>query len=280
MPKHINRATKQQVSDYYLSKPMTIDSVAERFNISCPSVSKILDEYRIRRYNKVQMFSPDLDETYFDSIDTEAKAYFLGLIITDGCVHSSKGRQSLVSLTLQDCDRYMLDIFRTELRSNKRVTSDGRGCSEINILSNGLVSGLRKYGVTERKSLNAIFPDNIPKNLYPHLIRGVFDGDGSVSYYARKNRRVHTKAVRFCQGNYSFLESLVELLWDECGVNPVSIYREKESLWSIAYRKNDSVAKVIDYMYGDAHIYLERKKKICDLVRDEIAKYGNTEITA
>lgn len=279
MSKHITRELKEELVQYYLSRPMTIDQVGEEFNICAPSVMKILDEYRIQRYTKTQLFSPDLDEHYFDRIDTEEKAYFLGLIVTDGCIYQTKGRQPMLAICMQDSDAYILDIFREEIQSNKRLTPDGRGCWGLQIISNGLVDGLRQYGLHARKSLDCWFPDNIPIDLYPHFIRGLFDGDGSASYYVRQGRSSHTKAIRFCSGTRQFLVDLIDFLYFECGVPRASIYQEKDNLWSVRYASNDSMLKLINYMYGDAHVYLHRKKEICDLICDEIYKYGNTEIT-
>lgn len=280
MPKHISKEQKENIIEYYLSKPMTVASLAEKFKICIPSVIKILDEYRIKRYSKVQLYSPDLNEDYFSIIDSPEKAYFLGLIVTDGCLHRSKGKQPLVSITIQKSDDYILNRFLEEINSKKKVTHDGRGCSQVSILSQKMVDSLKKYGVNERKSLCTVFPKNLPAEFHGHFIRGVFDGDGSASYYSRKGRKAHTKAVRFCQGNNQFLIDLMDCLHENAGVKTVSLYREKESLWSIAYRSNESLLKVIEYMYEDASIYIKRKKELCDLIVEEINKYGNTEITA
>lgn len=184
-----------------------------------------------------------------------------------------------MSISLQDKDRYIIDRFKELIQSNKSVTNDGRGCCQINILSKKMVYDLSRYGVVPNKSLSTVFPQDIPIDLYPHLIRGLIDGDGSISYYSRPNRKSHTKAIRLCQGNKKFLEDVVDFLYENCGVEKVGIYQEKDSLWSIAYRKNESMEKIIRYIYGDAHIYMNRKKHLCDLIDEEIKKYGNTEIT-
>ena len=269
-----------QIINYYKTRPMTLQEVSEHFNICCPTIGKILKEYHIKTYTRVQLYSPDLIENYFERIDTEEKAYFLGLIITDGCVHNTKGRQSLVNITLDSKDEYLLKAFKKEIKSNKTVTHDGRGCSQINILSNKMVNNLKQYGILPNKSLHTIFPTNIPKHLYKHLIRGILDGDGSVSFYARRDRKKsHTKAIRFCQGNEQFLKDLVDFLYTECGIQRINLYKEKDSLWSIAYRKNESMIKLIDYIYDDAHIYMKRKKRLCDLIYAEACTYGDTEIT-
>ena len=47
-----------------------------------------------------------IDETYFDKIDTEYKAYILGLIYADGCIKQPKGnRQKQLSIVLQEEDK-------------------------------------------------------------------------------------------------------------------------------------------------------------------------------
>lgn len=280
MPKHISKEKKEIIVAFYKQKPTTIENVAKTFSISSPSIIKILDEYKVKRYSKARLFSPDLDEHYFENIDTERKAYFLGLIITDGCVHSAKGKQPLLSIALKDDDEYLLEEFRREVNSNKKITHDGRGCAEIHILSRTMTDDLKKYGVIPNKSMATVFPKNIPKEMYQHLIRGILDGDGSISYYARPSRKSHVKAVRFCQGNETFLQDLVNFLYENNGIQKVNIYKEKNHLCSIAYRKDTSMIGIIDYIYGDAHIYMKRKKRLCDLVYAEAYKYGNTEITS
>lgn len=279
MSQYITKEIKEKIIKFYKQKPITVEEVSKNFNISIPSILKILNEYKIKRYTKVQLFSPDLKENYFENIDNEFKAYFLGLIITDGCVHSTKGKQPLVGLTLNKKDDYLLNEFKKQIKSNKKITFDGKGCSEIHILSKKMVEDLNKYGVVPNKSLNTVFPKNIPIILYKDLIRGILDGDGSISFYIRKRRKSHIKAIRFCQGNKQFLEDLVDFFYEQVGVEKVNLFQEKENLWSVAYRKNDSLIKIINYIYDDAHIYMFRKKHLCDLIYNEIYNYGNTEIT-
>lgn len=213
MPKHITKEKKNNIVKYYKTKPMTITDVSKKFGVSNPSVIKVLNEYNVERYSKIKLFSPNLIEDYFENINTEQKAYFLGLIISDGCVHNTKNKQSLVSITLDSNDDYLLDFFKKEIKSNKKITHDTRGCSQISILSNKMVSDLKKYGVCENKSLHTIFPKDIPEHLYCHLIRGLIDGDGSISFYKRKDRKnCHVKAIRFCQGNKKMIGDLVDFL--------------------------------------------------------------------
>ena len=82
--KIITEELKQEIIEFYKSRPMAMKTVCEKFNLSSPTVGKILKD--IPKYSKASIFNPELDEGFFSVIDTEAKAYFLGLLISDGNV--------------------------------------------------------------------------------------------------------------------------------------------------------------------------------------------------
>lgn len=280
--KIITKQIKEDIVAFYKSRPMTHEEVAEKFHYSLPTIIKIFKEYKVKPYPKAKIYSPNLIENYFETIDTEKKAYFLGLLITDGCIHNNKHGSKMVNITLQLRDVYIIEDFIKEIKLNKKIVHDNRhqGCGNIQVLSNKMVDDLMQYGITYNKSLKTIFPKNIPLNLYPHLIRGILDGDGSIAFYARHNRKVHVKAIRFCQGNEQFLIDLMKFLEEKVNIKIINTYKEKENLWSIAYRSNDSLLKLYNYLYNDATIYIKRKKELCDKLINEINYYhGSTEIT-
>ena len=82
--KIITEELKQEIIEFYKSRPMAMKAVCEKFNLSSPTVGKILKD--IPKYSKASIFNPELDEKFFSVIDTEEKAYFLGLLISDGNV--------------------------------------------------------------------------------------------------------------------------------------------------------------------------------------------------
>lgn len=77
----------------------------------------ILKEREIDIWPKNKLSSPNLKEDYFDLIDTEEKAYFLGLLMTDGNVFEQKKRSKMISLTLKKEDAYMVQAFRDAVGS-------------------------------------------------------------------------------------------------------------------------------------------------------------------
>ena len=101
---------------------MAIEECAKTYNVSPATIIKILDGFKIKRWSKSVLFSPDLDEHYFDAIDTPQKAYWLGLLMTDGCVYAKKEKSLRLCLTLKTEDKYLIEQFLSDLKCNKKMS--------------------------------------------------------------------------------------------------------------------------------------------------------------
>lgn len=158
--KPITDEVRRNVIDFYLSKPMTHKCVCEKFNLSEPTVLKILKD--TPKYVKAKIYSPDLNESIFEEINDEMSAYFLGLIISDGNVfeYSGSNRQDSVSITLQECDEYLLEEFRKWTKTSTNIGHDGRGSSTVAIRSNKVSENLKKMGSCSKKEFYNIFAKN------------------------------------------------------------------------------------------------------------------------
>lgn len=134
--KIIDDKLKQEIIKFYQSKPMSLKEVERQFELSSPTVIKILKD--IPKYPKAKINNPNLIEDFFKEINTEEKAYFLGLIISDGNVFKDEtsGRQASISITLDLNDEYMLNAFKAAVQANTSIGKDGRGCGTIAVRSN------------------------------------------------------------------------------------------------------------------------------------------------
>lgn len=274
--KKLTKELKEQVVNYYKERPRTYEELSDKFNLSLPTIGKILKEYKINPWPKFKLYSPDFVEDYFEDINTEKKAYFLGLLITDGNIfdnYKTKSHPPNINLTLQEQDKYLLESLKNELKIKKEITHDGRGSCQLAVFSNKMAEDLKVFGIVPNKTFSIHFPILKEKRLMPHLIRGIIDGDGSISFYSRPNRKVHTKAVRLCSANPDFLNAVLDFLCKEIGTQKLNLYREKENLWSFAYRSKDDLEKIINYIYKDSTICLERKRNLCNSILNEISKY-------
>ena len=194
--KIITEELKQSIINYYLSYPMALPQVEKHFNLSHPTISKILKD--IPKYPKAKINNPELKERFFQTIDSEEKAYFLGLLIADGNVFKDlTGRQASISITLDLEDEYILLKFKEVLNANTNIGHDGRGCGQIAVRSNLMAADLEKYGVIPRKSLSTYLPQ-IDDKYMNHLIRGILDGDGSIRAEQTQINNRFAHYIGFC----------------------------------------------------------------------------------
>lgn len=76
--KIITNEIKDEIIEFYLSYPMTLKTVSERFDIWIPTVIKILKN--TPKYKKTIIYNPEVNERYFKIIDSDEKAYFFRII--------------------------------------------------------------------------------------------------------------------------------------------------------------------------------------------------------
>lgn len=267
--KPISKQTIDEIHKFYLSRPMTLNAVCREFGLSGPTISKILSD--VPKYSKARIRNPQMDEHFFQHIDTEAKAYFLGLIISDGNVFkesesSTSNRQASVSITLDLKDEYMLYKFKESVKVNTSIGHDGRGCGQIAVRSNTMAQDLEQYGIIPRKTLNTYLPSNIPKNMMRHLIRGILDGDGSIQAHINPHdTRRFLHSISFC-GTHKLMEDISVYIFSELSLRQkpkVYDYKDK-ALSDIKIQSKDDMYKFGEWLYQDATLYLIRKKETYD----------------
>lgn len=278
--KIITSELKQEIIKYYLSQPMTMKQVEDKYELSHPTVTKILKD--VSKYSKAKLNNPNANERFFKNIDSEEKAYFLGLLISDGNVFKdSTGRQASISITLDLNDEYILQKFKEVLNVNTSISKDGRGCGQIAIRSNLMADDLKQYGVVPRKSYITYLP-KINDIYMSHLIRGILDGDGSIlakpsSKQDGHNRYLHS--ISFC-GSHQLMEDIAKYLYNNLQLKrPIQVYDyQDKNLSDIHIQNYEDMEKVGDWLYKDATIYLVRKNNIYNSFKEHYNQIKNKEI--
>ena len=270
--KVITEELKQEIIKYYLSQPMTMKQVEDKYELSHPTITKILKD--VPKYTKAKLNNPNMKEHFFQEINEEAKAYFLGLLISDGNVFKDNtGRQASISITLDLKDEYMLEKFKEVLQANTSVGYDGRGCGQIAVRSNIMAEDLAKYGVVPRKSYNTYLP-LISKEMMPHLIRGIFDGDGSIMAKPNPSNDGHNRflhSISFC-GTHRLMEDISNYILENLGIKTTVYDYKDRNLSELKIQNIDNIAKFGYWIYRNSTIFLNRKK---DIFNDFLKHYNN-----
>lgn len=270
--KVITEELKQEIIKYYLSQPMTMKQVEDKYELSHPTITKILKD--VPKYTKAKLNSPNMKEHFFQEINEEAKAYFLGLLISDGNVFKDNtGRQASISITLDLKDEYMLEKFKEVLQVNTSVGHDGRGCGQIAVRSNIMAEDLTKYGVVPRKSYNTYLP-SISKEMMPHLIRGIFDGDGSIMAKPNPSNDGHNRflhSISFC-GTHQLMEDISNYILENLEIKTTVYDYKDRNLSELKIQNIDNIAKFGYWIYRNSTIFLNRKK---DIFNDFLKHYND-----
>lgn len=252
------------IIDLYATQNMSVRKISKLFNIGDKVISRILKENNIETKDNAFYRKKYCDETFFDKIDTEEKAYWLGFVYADGCVSHRSGAD-VFEVKLSEVDKNHLEKLKSSLRSEHHIGTYVSTCGynvgktycSISIVNQQLVDGLIKNGVTYRKTHTLKFPDEsqVPRNLISHFIRGYFDGDGSV--YCLENANIG--GVSFT-GNENMLNGILNEIKNVIPTKTqVFKYPDKDAcdlkIGGINYFK-----QCYDFLYNDATIFLDRKK--------------------
>src|SRR6478609_846753 len=239
----ISEEISQKVISVYNNGEKSFNEVARLCSVNNVSVKTILKRKGIKLHNKSKFYRKyKLNEDYFQDINTEKKAYFLGLILADGCVHKRR-----LTISLQEEDRYILEKFIRELKFTgnlykiKPRNPNHKIQYNLTIVSEKIIKDLNRLGIIERKSLVVKFP-KIDDNLIVHFIRGVFDGDGSVFKTIRKTGREEVKAEFV--GSIPFINELAKYIQkQDINVNGIKLVNNNKNA-SIYFSSKESLLKL------------------------------------
>jgi hypothetical protein len=198
-----------------------------------------------------------VNENFFEKIDTQQKAYTLGMMYADGCVYKNT---MIVGVT----DKEIVDNIKSFLEyegliEEYKKDEKSKLIYKLRVKRAKLLDDLIKNGCPPKKSLILKFPsfDIVPENLMGHFTRGWFDGDGCICYTNRKTRIGNDSWVIMLIGTKEFLEGL-------CNVYGLKgNYRKatKNNTWTLLLQKKSEIEKFLKIIYKDSTVSLTRKRE-------------------
>lgn len=201
----------------------------------------------------------NLNEEFFDIIDTEEKAYALGIWYADGYNDEKRG---IVRLKLHKQDIDILHKLKSAMEYEGPVLweyyKDGRSFPKLAISRKRLSVALSNVGCPQAKTFIIKFPssDIVPEYLVRHFVRGYFDGDGSISY--TDDNKLPVPDIYFTSSD-EFIYGLSLLLHDlNIGFN-TRAHMTSKGISQLHLRGNRRAVKLLDWLYQDSSIYLDRK---------------------
>ena len=243
----------------------------------------------IQKYKPSATYKTNFD--FFKSIDTEEKAYFLGLLLADGSVFHS-GNSFVTSLGLKKTDSYLVEKLRDILSPDRPLYKKQHDMVSLEIHNCKLAQDLISWGCVPRKTWVKFKYPKISSYLNNHFIRGYLDGDGccytSEYFFKRKSGEIQSqfhRTVYWCSSNGEFLKNIQEILKSlniksrlEESIPKITkldgnLVAPTMSIHRLTVDTKTDIIKLYEFLYANSTISLKRKQEImylCTLTPREI----------
>jgi intein-encoded DNA endonuclease-like protein len=267
---------KIEIVTAYISGKSCIQ-VGKEFGCSPSNVAGLLKTRKISlRSSDITNRRHEFNFNYFDLINSEEKAYWLGFIVAEGNIY-----RNTLAIELGAKDKEHLKKFANAL-SYKYFNdyNQKKNSYRIRLNSKYLINSLLKLGVHTKKCNDIIVPP-IQEQYFRHFFRGFVDGDGSLGKLVDKRRaarKIKKKNRINCLGidKYTtlkltagsdcfqflndFKDWVNEKLGNTGGFIECRFYNGKMR-YKLIFCGNILATKVAGLLYNDCAIVMDRRKE-------------------
>lgn len=238
--------------------------IGKIFDCNASSVSRLLKRRKVNA-----RFLYDVDENFFETIDTEEKAYTLGFFTADG--NLTKDGNFCIAITdldvLEKIRKAMGITSPIRLANKSRNSRNILPIYKLNVQRQKITQDLINKDCPPNKTFVTKFPtlEKVPEHLLVHYIRGVFDGDGSIHNTLKKKHSVRSWTISIA-GTPTLLEPMLDFIRSRVDVRG-GIY-QNGNIQEIKVGGNNQVLAVANWLYANSTIHMNRKfEKYQDLIK-------------
>lgn len=268
------------------NKGYSCAEIGEIYNIPPTTINGIIKKYQpMRSLSETK----GINENYFDTIDSNIKAYILGLIYADGCiaVHDRQSNQYELCIDQKSDEEVLMNNILNQFKTNGNlIRFSDRDIIRVAVCSDKICNDLIKYGITPQKGLTITFDrilNNVPHQYVKEVIRGIFEGDGHIDIHGENNNDARFDIA----GTINTCEAIQNILIKELGLSKTKIQHISNNCYKLTYGGKPQVTKIVEWLYSDSNLVFTHSKKMSVIVRlspkvfneykKQIANYISTE---
>lgn len=241
-----------------LENHQSYQDAAKAINKDVTIVKRIAQDnniiYDYRPYNK------NFRHDFFSTIDTPQKAWLLGFLFTDGSVRQLGNHAYQIRLSIQLEDEEIINQIKRWLNIDTKTHYDKREGKEacgFEVNSEQMFKDLAEYGIVPNKTyiIKGIYLEKIPEHLRKDYVRGLFDGDGGISFTGN----IYEVSCDFTSYFYETVQEFQVFVDKNIGKKEHNKIVQFSNKARCAWRGRQQTLKILSWLYDDAEIFLKRK---------------------
>lgn len=258
---------KHNICQKYLSG-ISGGQLAQQYHCNASTIYTILHKHQIPiRSDREKSLKFRCNEHYFDIIDTEHKAYWLGLLAADGYIRDSAPLG--FGISLQEQDKYILEALKQDIKFTgeiKTYTTKPGSSYKMTTYCRLLISSpylreqLIHLGIASHKTTILQFPtiNQVPTSLMRHYIRGYVDGNGSITHSG--TTLLDRPNLKIC-GTIEFLTGMQKFLGINHKINIKKDQKQRNiNSGNITIGGKKELISILKLLYQNCSISLKRKR--------------------
>jgi Mor family transcriptional regulator len=250
------------ISGYEAGANMT--QLAVEHDTNTTTIGRILRTGKVtaKPHSEARRKLPMNQGAFDDALNNPEAAYWIGLLMADGCVHMPDyGAVVKLSLAIEDIEhverfRHFIGGVQHTISIIHDIKTNRQPSACVSFCSMRLAKSLMRFGVTPNKTHTAKV---IGLEMNPHFWRGVIDGDGSLYFHAF--RGVHYAGLSLC-GSQNLTQQFVSFVrhhQPKCRITA----RPSKGIWATG-SAGSYIFNIIRLLYEGANVSLRRKQDIAD----------------
>lgn len=215
----------------------------------------------------------EIRENYFEIIDSEEKAYWLGIMYSDGCIYCSDNRYRIqIAMTDKDVIERFRDLVYPVYKIREELPQSSRKpVYRIIFNSRKMYDDLVNCGVYQNKAKTIKFPELESKFIWAFLT-GVLDGDGCVTRSGK-----YSKVIRWYSASIDFIEGIEKVLQKH---NLRYSIEERDSskrnikwskYWSIQVQYKEDIKRLASLLLKYPYSMNRKRQKLLDIANTELS---------
>ena len=266
--KKLSQEQELQLVQEYLNGTPVVEIMSKYGYKTKKSITDKVKKYYPNEYESIIKQARDNRRGYTYSlkeITSPFDAYLIGLLLTDGYVLSDRD-----GIALDMIDEDVIKFVADTIGTNYKSYSDGIHKTKYRVLITipGITKEVERFGIVPNKSLIVPKPRlyQEEEQYLPYLIRGIIDGDGSVSPTSYGSAQFFIVTM-----SKEFADWIIEMLTKRFFMEDIHIRQNERGLYRIETSHQPNILKLIALVYNKPY-GMARKY---NLLRKTFRDYNN-----